>query len=333
MKTRTINQQNVGIIGLGCMGMSYAYGKADKAESLQVLDRALELGVNHWDTADLYGAGDNEALLSEALKGKRDKVFLATKFGNVVDRALTSHQDQVEAEADWIVDGTPEYARKSIEKSLKTLGTDYVDLYYLHRVDPQTPIEETIGAMAEFVKEGKVKAIGISEVAAETVRRAHAVHPVAAVQNELSLWTRDSEDDVLPVTQELGIAFVPYSPLGRGFLTGQIKTIDDLPEDDWRRINPRFQEEALAQNLEIVRIVEEVAQKYDALPAQVALAWVVQRAENICPIPGTKRLKYLEQNATSADITLDREDFDRLSNVSEPVGLRYPEAFMTFSKG
>lgn len=313
--------------------MSFAYGPADPEENQRVLHRALELGVNHWDTADMYGAGDNEEVLSQALATKRDQVFLATKFGNVTDRSLTSHQDQVDANAPWIVDGTPEYARKSIDGSLARLKVDCVDLYYLHRVDPKTPIEETIGAMAEIVKAGKAKAIGISEVSAETVCRAHAVHPIAAVQNELSLWTRDSVDDVLPVCQELGIAFVPYSPLGRGFLSGEIKSIDDLPEDDWRRTNPRFQGEHFQKNFEIVEIVKTIAQKLNVTPAQVALAWVLQTGENVCPIPGTKRVKYLEDNAASASVTIDPADLATLNALSEAVGARYPELAMSFIKG
>lgn len=333
MKQRTIANQKVGEIGLGCMGMSYAYGKADDTESLKVLDRALELGSNHWDTADMYGAGENEKLLAKALKGKRDQVFLATKFGNVTDRTLTSHQDLVKDEAFWIVDGTPAYARKCIENSLKRLAVDYVDLYYLHRVDSRVPIEETIGEMAKFVAEGKVKAIGISEVNAETIRRAHATHPIAAVQNEISLWTRDSIDDVVPVCEELGIQVVPYSPLGRGFLTGQIKSIDDLPEDDWRRMNPRFQPERFEINLQIVREVEKVAAAHNATPAQIALAWVLALSPNICPIPGTKRMKYLEENVGASGIELTDSDKKTLNELSEAAGARYPEAMMSFTKG
>jgi len=332
MKQRTIANQSIGEVGLGCMGMSYAYGKANDEESLTVLSRALEIGVTHWDTADLYGAGDNERLLAKALKGNRDKVFLATKFGNVTDRTLTSHQDLVAADAPWIVDGTPAYARKSVDLSLEKLGTDVIDLYYIHRIDERVPIEESIGEMAKFVEEGKVRFLGVSEVNPETLRRAHKTHPIAAVQNELSLWTRDSLDDILPVCEELDIAFVPYSPLGRGFLTGQIKSFDDLPEDDWRRLNPRFQPEQFEINFEIVRVVEKIAAEQNASVAQVALAWVLALSPKVCPIPGTKRLKYLEENAGATNVTLTSTQLETLNSLSEAAGTRYPEAFMSFTK-
>jgi len=331
MKQGTIGNQTVGALGLGCMGMSWAYGPGDPEGGLATLIRALELGVNHWDTADLYGSGDNEKLLAQALKGRRDDVFLATKFGNVYDRSLTSHQDLVEANAGWIVDGTPEYARKSVELSLQRLEVDVIDLYYLHRIDDRVPIEETIGAMAEFVKEGKVRYLGISEAAATTIRRAHATHPISAVQNEMSLWTQDFIAEELPVTAELGIAFVPYSPLGRGFLTGAFRTNGDIAENDWRKQNPRFTEEALAANLKIVAIVEQVAAKHGVLPSQVALAWLLSLSDNVLPIPGTKRVKYLEQNAAAADVTLTQEDLELLASVPPAEGTRYPEAFMAFS--
>lgn len=332
MKQRTINGQSVGAIGLGCMGMSWAYGPGDEQESLKVLARSLELGVNHWDTADLYGAGENEKLLAKALQGNRDKVFLATKFGNVADRSMTSHQDLVAAEAAWIVDGTPVYARKSIEKSLIALQTDHVDLYYLHRVDDRTPIEDTVGEMAKFVAEGKTRAIGLSEINPETLRRAHKVHPIAAVQNEASLWTRDSIDDVLGTCKELGIAFVPYSPLGRGFLTGAIKSIDDLPADDWRRNNPRFQGDNFDKNFEIVRVVQRIASEQDATTAQVALGWLLALGDNVCPIPGTKRVKYLEENAGAAEVELTASEIEELGNLSEAAGARYPEVAMAFTR-
>jgi len=331
VKQRTIKGTRVGAIGLGCMGMSWAYGFADTETSLRVLNRALELGVNHWDTADLYGAGDNEKLIAMALKGNRDKVFLATKFGNVTDRSMTSHQDLVAQNAGWIVDGTPAYARKSIEKSLAALETDHVDLYYLHRVDSRTPIEETVGEMARFVAEGKTKAIGLSEVTAETLRRAHAVHPIAAVQNEASLWTRDSIDNVLAACKELGIAFVPYSPLGRGFLTGAIKSIDDLAEDDWRRDNPRFQGENFEKNIELVRVVERVASARESTAAQVALAWVLALGDHVCPIPGTRKVKYLEENVRAVDLELTTAKLDELNCLSQAAGARYPEAAMQFT--
>lgn len=336
MKQRTIAGRSVGALGLGCMGMSYAYGATpeDRAESLQVLRRSLELGINHWDTADIYGDGENEKILSEVLPELRDQVFLATKFGNVMgnarNRAWSSHKDLLERGAPWFVDGTPEYVRKSIDGSLQRLGVDHVDLYYLHRVDDRVPIEETVGAMAELITAGKVKAIGISEVTAETLRRAHAVHPIAAVQNEFSLWTRDFEHDVLPATKELGVAFVPYSPLGRGFLTGEIKSMDDLAADDWRRTNPRFQGDNFQRNLDLVDVVKRVAERKGATPAQIALAWTLAAGDHVAPIPGTKRLKRLEENAAAADLQLDQADIDELNSVPAPVGDRYPEGAMDF---
>ncbi|MBC8066005.1 MAG: aldo/keto reductase [Chlorobia bacterium] len=334
MKQRKIGDRLVGEIGLGCMGMSWAYGQGATTEDAHgVLNRALELGVNHWDTADLYGAGENEKLIGPVVRERRDEVFLATKFGNVYDKSLTNHQDQVEANVQWIVDGTPEYARRAIDLSLQRLGVDQIDLYYLHRVDPQVPIEETVGAMAEFVTAGKVKHLGISEVSAATIRRANAVHPIAAVQNEFSLWTRDSEEFELPVTKELGIALVPYSPLGRGFLTGEIKSLDDLAPDDWRRSNPRFQGDNLAKNLEIVEQVKTIASKHEATPAQVALAWVLAQGENIAPIPGTKRISRLEENVASAELELSSEELKTLSEILQPEGLRYPEFAMAYAKG
>ena len=322
----------MGAIGLGCMGMSFAYGPADDDESLRVLDRALELGVNHWDTADMYGAGNNERLLAQRLNTKRDQVFLATKFGNVHDRTLTTHQDLVQANQPWIIDGTPGYARKCLEASLMRLGVDHIELYYLHRVDPRTPIEDTVGEMAKFVKEGKVGFLGVSEVAPETLRRAHATHPIAAVQNELSLWTRDSVEDVLPVVEALGVALVAYSPLGRGFLTGQIKTIDDLPADDWRRSNPRFMGENFGKNFEIVREVEKIARDIGATTAQVAIAWTLGLSQNILPIPGTKRLKYLEENATADSVILNPSHMATLNALSTAAGSRYVPAHMAFVK-
>jgi len=330
MKQRKIADSLVGEIGLGCMGMSWAYGAPDDAESMLVLQRALELGVNHWDTADLYGAGQNERLLSKALKATRDHVFLATKFGNVYDRSLTTHQDLVAAKAGWIVDGTPEYVRKSIDLSLQRLEVDCVDLYYQHRVDDRVPIEETVGAMAEVVRAGKAKYLGLSEASVATIRRAHATHPIAAVQSEFSLWTRDYEEDVIPLCKELGIAFVPYSPLGRGFLTGQIKSASDLPDDDWRRLNPRFEGENLKQNQQIVEVVTQVAVKHGVKPAQVALAWVLAQGEHLNPIPGTKRLKYLEENAASYQVELTADELNTLSAVAPASGNRYPEGSMGF---
>ena len=328
VKQRQIGGEFVGEIGLGCMGMSWAYGPGDDAESLKVLDRSLDLGANHWDTADLYGAGENEKLLAKSLPGKRERVFLATKFGNVYDGSLSSHTDLANA-GGMFTDGTPAYAAKCIDNSLKRLGVDHVDLYYLHRVDPRTPIEDTVGAMAEFVKAGKTRAIGLSEASAETIRRAHAVHPIAAVQSEFSLWTRDYEDDVVPLCAELGIAFVPYSPLGRGFLTGELKTIDDLPDGDWRRSNPRFQGENFVKNLEIVALAEQIGKKHSATASQVTLSWVLACGDHICPIPGTKRLKYLESNAAAAALTLAPDEIEALSSVAPPAGDRYPEQQMS----
>ena len=326
MRTRSIDGRDVGAIGLGCMGMSWAYGEPDDASSLAVLARSLELGVDHWDTADLYGAGANETLLAKALPGVRDRVFLATKFGNVFDRSLTSHQDQVRANAGWIVDGTPEYARKSIDASLQRLGVDSVDLYYLHRVDDQVPIEETVGAMAESVKAGKARAIGLSECSAETLRRAHAVHPIAAVQSELSVWTRDYLSDVVPLCAELGTAFVAYSPLGRGFLTGRFDSPEDFPEGDYRRNSPRFQGENFARNKAIVDAVREIADAHGARPGQVALAWVLAQGPHVVTIPGTKRVPYLEENAAADDLILTPDEIARLSDLPATAGGRYAEA-------
>ncbi|AIE86246.1 aldo/keto reductase [Fimbriimonas ginsengisoli] len=330
MKTRKIGDQTVGAIGLGCMGMSFAYGPGNDDESTRVLHRALELGVNHWDTADMYGMGANERLLSGTLKTRRDEVFLGTKFGNVFDRTLSSHREKAaDSSLTYFVDGTPAYARKSLENSLQRLGVDHVDLYYLHRIDPEVPIEETIGAMAEFVREGKVRFLGISEASAETVRRAHATHPIAAVQNELSLWTQDFLPDVVPTTKELGVAFVAYSPLGRGFLTGQIKSIEDLPADDWRRNNPRFQGENFRRNLVIVDHVKAIAARHGVTPGQVALAWTLAQGEHVAPIPGTKKLKYLEENTAAQDLVLTPDDLARLSGLEPTAGTRYPEAMMS----
>ncbi|MBX3096877.1 MAG: aldo/keto reductase [Fimbriimonadaceae bacterium] len=328
MIQRSINGVSIGAIGLGCMGMSWAYGTPDNAQSVAVLRRALELGVNHWDTADLYGSGENESLLSQILPEVRDQVFLATKFGNVYDRAMTSHQDLVEMNAPWIVDGTPEYAHKCIDRTLKRLGVDHVDLYYLHRVDARTPIEETVGAMAEMVKAGKVKALGLSEVSTATLKRANAVHPIAAVQNECSLWTRDFVDTVIPACQEMGIAFVPYSPLGRGFLTGQIKSVDDLIVSDGRRNHPRFAEENFAANMRIVETVRAVARRHDATPAQVAIAWTLSLGDHVAPIPGTKRVKYLEENAVAASLSLTDADVAELNSITPASGPRYLETAM-----
>ncbi|RYG34681.1 aldo/keto reductase [bacterium] len=325
MKPLTLAGREVGRIGLGCMGMSFAYGPSDPNDSAATLARALELGVNSWDTADMYGAGENEKLLAKALKGRREQVFLATKFVNVYDRTLTTHQDQVAANAGWIVDGTPEYARKAIDLSLQRLEVDHVDLWYAHRVDPLVPIEETVGAMAEAVKSGKTKAIGLSEASAETIRRAHAVHPITAVQSELSLWTRDYLDDVVPLCAELGIAFIAYSPLGRGFLTGLKK--EDLSETDWRNDNERFAHE---ENQRIAEGVRRVAESLDATPAQVALAWVLAQGDHVHPIPGTRKVHRLEENAAADGLVLTDAALADLESLPTPVGARYPEGSMKF---
>jgi aryl-alcohol dehydrogenase-like predicted oxidoreductase len=305
------------------MGMSWAYGPpAEEADAVDILNRAIDLGVDFWDTADMYGMGANEILLSKVLKARRDEVFLCTKFGNVFDRTLTSHQDQVAANAERIVDGTPAYIRQCCDNSLKRLGVETIDLYYQHRVDPQTPIEETVGAMAELVKEGKVRYLGLSEASASTVRRAHATHPIAALQSEYSLWSRDLEKENLPATRELGITLVPYSPLGRGFLTGEVKPSEELPEGDFRRSVPRFNKENYDKNLEIVEKARAVAARHNATAAQVALAWVLAQGEDMIPIPGTKRLKYLEQNAAAANVQLTPEDIAELSDF-QVSGERY----------
>ncbi len=308
--------------------MSFAYSGGTTEESIQVLHRSLELGSNFWDTADMYGAGANEKLLSEVLKDRRKEVFLATKFGNVYDRTLTSHQDLVKENVTWIVDGTPEYVRKCCDLSLQRLGAEQIDLYYQHRVDPRVPIEETVGAMAELVAAGKVRYLGLSEAAEQTIRRAHKVHPITAVQSEYSLWTRDYGHDVIPACKELGIAFVPYSPLGRGFLTGEIKKFEDLAEDDWRRSNPRFQGENFDLNLRIVEVVKAVADRHGVNPGQIALAWVLAQGDHLIPIPGTKRVKYLEENVAAGEIELSIRDLDELGRIQAPVGARYPESSM-----
>lgn len=331
MTQRTLGDREVGAIGLGCMGMSHAYGSPDEAESLRVLDRSLELGCDHWDTADMYGQGANEILVAKALKKHRDQVFLATKFANVFDRSLTSHQDLVAANAPLIVDGTPAYVRKAIEKSLARLGVDHVDLYYLHRVDDRVPIEETVGAMARLVEEGKTRFLGLSEVGPETLRRAHATHPIAAVQMEYSLWTRDIEADTIPAARELGVPVVAYSPLGRGFLTGQFSKAEDFPEGDYRRTSPRFQAENIDANVELVKVIQSVADKHGATTAQVAIAWVMAQGEDILPIPGTKKTKWLEANAASDGIVLDADDLAVLDGLTAS-GERYPELAMTFTK-
>lgn len=323
MKTRKLGADgpDVSAIGLGCMGMSDFYGPAEEARSIEVIHRALDLGVDFFDTADMYGVGRNELLVGRALRDRRDRAVIATKFGNVRAPDGTFLR----------IDGSPAYVRQACEASLRRLGVDVIDLYYQHRVDPQVPIEETVGAMADLVREGKVRYLGLSEAAPDTIRRAHAVHPISALQTEYSLWSREAEDELLPLCRELGITYVAYAPLGRGFLTGAIRRIDDLAPDDWRRSNPRFQGENFRRNLALVDAVQEMARAKGCTPAQLALAWVLARHDHIVPIPGTRRIDRLEENVGALDVTLTQEDLDRLDAIA-PVGVaagtRYPEPAM-----
>jgi aryl-alcohol dehydrogenase-like predicted oxidoreductase len=304
-------------LGLGCMGMSafYTGSGQDDAGSIRTIHRAMELGVTFFDTAEMYGPYANEELLGKALAGNRDKVVIATKFGTLLHRGDGSRG----------LDGSAENVRLSVEGSLKRLNTDYIDLYYQHRMDPATPIEETAGALAELITEGKIRHYGLSEAAPETLRRAHAVHPVAALQTEYSLWSRDPEAQILPTVRELGIGFVPYSPLGRGFLTGKIRSLDQLDESDFRRNNPRFEGENLAANIRIVEQVDAVAAQVGATPGQVALAWLLAQGEDIAPIPGTKRVSYLEENVAAEALQLSPEQLAALGAVQPPVGDRYAD--------
>jgi aryl-alcohol dehydrogenase-like predicted oxidoreductase len=305
--------------GLGCMGMSYAYGAGDEEGGIATIHRAIELGVTLLDTAEVYGPYANEELVGRAVAGRRDEVEIATKFGFDFKGETRG------------VDGSPENAARVCDESLRRLGTDHIDLYYQHRVDPNVPIEETVGAMGELVAAGKVRYIGLSEAAPETIRRAHATHPLTAVQSEYSLWTRDPEDEVLPTLRELGIGFVPYSPLGRGFLTGQIRSIDDLDEDDWRRTNPRFQGEAFEENLRLADRVAELAQGIGATPAQVALAWVLAKGDDLVPIPGTKKPERVEENAAAADLQLSDDqvaELDAAISREAVRGARYDDSGM-----
>jgi aryl-alcohol dehydrogenase-like predicted oxidoreductase len=311
-------------LGLGCMGMSEFYGATDDAESLQTLRRAYELGIIFWDTADVYGPQKNEILVGKALKGIRDKITLATKFGIVRDPANPETRG---------MNGKPDYVRSSCEASLKRLDTEMIDLYYLHRVDPATPIEETVGAMSELVKAGKVRSIGLSEASAATIRRAHAVYPLTAIQSEYSLWTRDPEDGVLQTCRELGIGFVPYSPLGRGFLAGQIKKFEDFAPDDYRRMLPRFSGENFQKNLDIVNKLEQLAAQKGCTASQLALAWGLAQGDDIFPIPGTKRIKYLEENAGALNIHFTKEELEAIDAISPKnavSGSRYTETMMKF---
>jgi aryl-alcohol dehydrogenase-like predicted oxidoreductase len=324
MRRRKLGELEVSALGLGCMGMSAFYGSTDEEEGIRTIQRALELGIDFLDTAQLYGPLTNEELVGRAIKGQRDKYVIATKFSRRMDDATPGDMSTVGP-----ADGSAEHVHSSIEGSLRRLGTDHVDLYYQHRVDPNTPTEETVGAMGELVEQGKVLHIGLSEAAPKTIRRAHAVHPITAVQTEYSLWTRDPEAEVLPTCRELGIGFVAYSPLGRGFLSGRFKSPEELDEGDFRRSGPRFSGENLDANLKLAAKVKELATAKGITPAQLALAWVLARGEDLVPIPGTKRRSYLEENAQAADIELTKEDLARIdAALPKAAGARYDERGM-----
>jgi aryl-alcohol dehydrogenase-like predicted oxidoreductase len=324
MNTRMLGSLEVSALGLGCMGMSAFYGSSDEGEAIATIQRALELGIDFIDTAQLYGPLTNEQLVGRAIKGRRDEYVIATKFARRMDSATPGEMSSVGP-----LDGSPEHVRSSIDGSLKRLGTDHVDLYYQHRVDPRVPIEETVGAMGELVQQGKVRYIGLSEAASETIRRAHAVHPITALQTEYSLWSRDPEREVLPTCRELGIGFVPYSPLGRGFLSGRFRSPDELDENDFRRSGPRFTGENLKANLRLAAKVAEIAGEKGITPAQLALAWVLAQGDDLVPIPGTKRRRYLEENAAAVDVELTDEDLERIdAELPQVAGERYDEAGM-----
>jgi len=323
MKTRNLSDLTVPALGLGCMGMSAFYGETDESESMATIHRAKELGCNFLDTAEMYGPYKNEELVGRAISGRRDEWIVATKFGIRWEPTEDNPTNRV-------IDGSPANVRRSIEGSLQRLGTDYVDLYYQHRVDPNVPIEETVGAMAELVQEGKIRHIGLSEASPETIRAAHAVHPITALQTEYSLWTRDPEDQVLPTVRELGIGFVAYSPLGRGFLSGRFSSPDEIEQEDFRRHNPRFQGEAWDRNLALLEKVREIASEKDCTPGQLALAWVLAQGDDIVGIPGTKRRAYLEENLAAVDVQLTDDDLARIdAEMPEAEGDRYDRTGMT----
>ncbi|RCS25144.1 aldo/keto reductase [Phyllobacterium salinisoli] len=326
MKTRKLgNELTVSAVGLGCMGMSFAYGGQDEKDAIRTLHRAVEIGVTFFDTAEVYGPFENEKLVGKALKDVRDRVVIATKFGFRIDPTKQGGEGIIG------LDSRPENVKAVAEASLKRLGIDVIDLFYQHRVDPDVPIEDTVGAMAELVREGKIRALGLSEASAATIRRAHAVHPIAAVQSEYSLQTREPEDDVFDTCRELGIGFVPYSPLGRGLLTGTIRKADELGADDWRKSQPRFQADNLAANVALVDTLEEIARAKNVTTAQLALAWVLHQGDFIVPIPGARKIKHLEENVAAADVVLGRDEIAKIGEALSPsrvVGERYSEAML-----